>query len=825
MTITLDQFVECVVKSGTLTTDELEAYLTSLPPDKQPQNVQELVQGLCQKGLLTRFQAQALSEGKSAGLILDDYILLDKIGQGGMGVVYKAKHRRMKRVVALKVLSKTAMACERSVKRFYREVEASARLTHPNIVAAHDAREARGIHYMVMEYIEGDSLADLVSKQGILSTALVVDMMAQAAQGLAYAHHQGMVHRDIKPGNLILNTDGVLKVLDLGLVRMDAENLSPRAEANGGLTKSNHMMGTPDYMAPEQALNPKHADNRSDIYALGCTMYRLLTGHVPYAGETTVERVLAHQNAPLPLLRQFRSDVPEELESIFHRMIAKQPADRYQSMDDVVSALQSLKLKLPQHSHLPQTNRNQATVNHTSINRDNLAEGATQITPNSEHSSPTFELQNSKSSSSQLGSLLIQDSSASGSTYSSDSLVKHPSSSEAPMESWTELLAQVPTLHPQTRSTTKSRKGSRDKKTGKNIDPMTKWLLMGATAIGVFLMGVMGLMVLRSGRNTPIVAQITPNTSQPNTSQPNTTQPNTPASNNTPGNINPTPSHPAPPAVPVQASPVISDPETPTTPVDNPPQNQPPTTTPPTTPISPPADPSDTYPYPSPPPKVDPAPANNIPPLSVPAVAYKPAQDLLKDFKLPLEFGRSGWRIQGSGMYAEAIQAYPDRPLLMEVVERLPEAYRLTLEVKAIKGAGHLFVIFSANNQQYALPIRFDLNRPGGPSKRGGGNFDPRSKPGFGKGPPPENGPRHGGPPPAKEMELAQNKVATFEVTVHSEGLQVTRDGIPGLPQGPPLANEFPPLPQGVLNGNNNLLIGTENCSFLISRLTLEPAE
>jgi len=275
------------------------------------------------------------------GLTLGNYVILDKLGQGGMGTVFRAEHRRMLREVALKVLSPEVLKAPQAVQRFHREVRVAAKLTHPNIVTAYDADEEQGVHFLVMEIVEGTSLAALVKRHGPLPPKKAVDFVVQAARGLDYAHSKGIVHRDIKPGNLMLDQFGIVKILDLGLARLDEGGL---AAAEGDLTDTGNVMGTIDYISPEQALNTKHADHRSDIYSLGCTLWFLLTGKAVYGGQTPVERILAHRDRPVPSLRAVRNDVSMELEAVFRTMVAKSPDERFKSMADVLKAFEECHL-------------------------------------------------------------------------------------------------------------------------------------------------------------------------------------------------------------------------------------------------------------------------------------------------------------------------------------------------------------------------------------------------------------------------------------------------------------------------------------------------
>ena len=340
MAVTLEQFAENLTRSGLMSAAELSAFQESLAPEKRPQDVQDLARELIQAGKLTRYQAAAVYHGKTRGLVLGEYTVLDQIGAGGMGQVLKARHRTMKRVVALKVLPPRAMKSAEMVKRFHREVQAAAKLEHPNIVTAYDAGEADGIHFLVMQYVDGKDLADVLATRGPLPVEQAVECIIQAARGLEYAHAKGVVHRDIKPANLLLDKDGTVKLLDMGLARIGMPG-DADSEDSESLTSTGQVMGTYDYMSPEQAEDAHHVDARADVYSLGCTLYRLLTGRSPFQGDTAIQLLLAHRDAPIPSLRDARTDVPAALDAVFQRMMAKSPADRYQSMTEVIAALEA----------------------------------------------------------------------------------------------------------------------------------------------------------------------------------------------------------------------------------------------------------------------------------------------------------------------------------------------------------------------------------------------------------------------------------------------------------------------------------------------------
>jgi serine/threonine protein kinase len=253
LTVILDQFIHTLVESGLMTAEEIGAFVDGFPPEDRPTDGEGLARLLFQRKKLTKFQIQCIYQGKANGLIVGNYLVLDKIGQGGMGHVYKAQHKLMKRVVALKVLPSAMMKTPEAVQRFQREVEVAAKLEHPNIVTAHDADEADGVHFLVMQHVKGSDLAVLIRKQGTLSVTKALDYLIQAGRGLDYAHAQGVVHRDIKPSNLLLDNSGHVWIADFGLARIEDESQ---------LTRTGDILGTLHYMSPEQATGER-VDARS----------------------------------------------------------------------------------------------------------------------------------------------------------------------------------------------------------------------------------------------------------------------------------------------------------------------------------------------------------------------------------------------------------------------------------------------------------------------------------------------------------------------------------------------------------------------------------
>src|SRR6516225_2707134 len=347
-------FLEVLRQNQLLEPGQLNEFLPEARRFSDPRSV---AQALMKKSWLTPYQVNQIFQGQGNSLVLGQYRLLERVGEGGMGQVFKARHQAMGRIVALKVIRKDRLENERAVKRFRREIQMAGQLQHPNVVLAFDADHVGGTHFFAMEYVDGTDLARLVKQGGPLPVATACDHIRQAALGLQHAHERGLVHRDIKPGNLLLSkgegsingrptpvkgkrtgggsTKPLIKILDMGLARL--EDFAD--EATASISRDGTVMGTPDYMAPEQAKDSHNVDWRGDIYSLGCTFYYLLTGQVPFPGGSNIEKLLKHQmDTPRPI-EQLRPDLPAKVRSILNGMLAKRKEDRIQTAGEVASLL------------------------------------------------------------------------------------------------------------------------------------------------------------------------------------------------------------------------------------------------------------------------------------------------------------------------------------------------------------------------------------------------------------------------------------------------------------------------------------------------------
>jgi eukaryotic-like serine/threonine-protein kinase len=295
----------------------------------------DLAERLVKDKVITTFQAKRFLSNKPQGLIVGRYIILDRIGSGSMGRVYKAHHQLMDRVVALKIIAPEIASNDRVVARFQREMKLVGRLDHPNVVRAYDADQIQKILYIVMEYVSGRSLSERL-KKGPIPAAEMVDYAAQVAMGLGHAHEQGIVHRDIKPSNILITDERRVKVLDLGLgVLMEADGAATFATADG------IAVGTVDYMSPEQACG-REVDGRSDLYGLGCSMYHLMTGKLPFPGDSPIERLGKRISGRHVPITEHLPDLPAPFIKVLDKLLAHKPHERYATAVDAAEALQGL---------------------------------------------------------------------------------------------------------------------------------------------------------------------------------------------------------------------------------------------------------------------------------------------------------------------------------------------------------------------------------------------------------------------------------------------------------------------------------------------------
>jgi serine/threonine protein kinase len=329
---TSSEFLVIVRKSGVL--DE-KRFAEKYPDESElPENAKDCAAQLIQEGFLTQYQAKQLLSGKFKGFRLGTYKILQPLGQGGMGMVFLGEHLSLKRKVAVKVLPTDKAQENLSLERFQREARAAAALDHPNIVRLHDISQGGGVHFLVMEYVEGSDLQNFMAKSGALHFMQAVQYIAQAAAGLLHAHEKGFVHRDIKPSNLMLTKEGTIKILDMGLAR---SFLKEEDDLTNQMGEKPEIAGTIDFSSPEQALG-KMVDERTDIYSLGTTLFMLVTGHPPFRGNST-QKLAQLQISEPPRIHKLKTIVPEALSEVVAKMMAKDRNDRYQSMSDVIDAL------------------------------------------------------------------------------------------------------------------------------------------------------------------------------------------------------------------------------------------------------------------------------------------------------------------------------------------------------------------------------------------------------------------------------------------------------------------------------------------------------
>jgi serine/threonine protein kinase len=348
--VNTDRFLEIVAKSRLVEPDTLAKFTKKLHEkygETLPEDASKIASAMVDAKLLTNWHTDKLLAGKYKGFFLGKYKLLGHIGTGGMSSVYLAEHVRMQDKRAIKVLPRTRVKDATYLARFQLEAKAIASLNHPNIVLAYDIDNEGDTHYIVMEYVEGVDLQVLVRRDGPLQPSEAALLIAQAADGLQHAHQRGVIHRDVKPANLLLDLEGKVRLLDMGLALVAAQE-----EESLTVVHNENVLGTADYLAPEQALNSHKVDHRADIYGLGCTLYFLLTGKPPFPDGTLAQRIAKHQREMPPPIRKSRTDVPGELDGICVKMMQKEPQYRYQSAADVAEALRKFAAHSPSQKSL-----------------------------------------------------------------------------------------------------------------------------------------------------------------------------------------------------------------------------------------------------------------------------------------------------------------------------------------------------------------------------------------------------------------------------------------------------------------------------------------
>ena len=372
--VSVEKLIDLLKRSGLVeNSDQITKALAALKEESgglMPGDPKTVTQFLIEKNIITQWQSEKLLEGRYKGFFLGKYKLLGHLGTGGMSSVYLADHVLMQRRVAIKVLPKGRVDESSYLARFKKEAQAAARLDHRNIVRAYDIDEDKGTHYLVMEFVDGTDLQKLVKENGPLDYELAARYVAQAAEGLQHAHDADLVHRDIKPANLLVDAAGTVKILDMGLARLDDGD---DEKASLTVMHDENVLGTADYLSPEQAVNSHLVDGRADIYSLGCTLYFILTGHPPFPEGTLPQRILAHQNSTPKSVRQDRADVPDELLAICEQMMEKNENDRQQCALEVaqqlVAWLQSYGYDYD-GSDSPSSSGMSAALTATSINRN-----------------------------------------------------------------------------------------------------------------------------------------------------------------------------------------------------------------------------------------------------------------------------------------------------------------------------------------------------------------------------------------------------------------------------------------------------------------------
>ncbi|MCI0703863.1 MAG: serine/threonine protein kinase [Planctomycetia bacterium] len=352
--LSVEELLQLIQKSGMVDEQKLSAYLQRRELTAQvAEDPQSVIDEMVQVGILTYFQAEQFAQGKWRGFTIGKFKLLERIGVGGMGQVFLCEHMFIRKRVAIKVLPPAKADQPAALGRFYREARAAGSLEHANIVRTHDIDQDGDLHFIVMDYVDGANLLEVVKKFGPMDIRRALSYVRQTASALDYAFRNGIIHRDVKPGNIIVDRKGVARLLDLGLARFFKDHVDQLTLKYDDKI----VLGTADYVAPEQVANSHSVDIRADIYALGATFYFLLAGHPPFPLGTVSQKLLCHRTKEPTPIRQIRPELPEALAEIVTKMLAKDPRARFQTPAQVVTELETWTgepVPLPAEEEMPQ---------------------------------------------------------------------------------------------------------------------------------------------------------------------------------------------------------------------------------------------------------------------------------------------------------------------------------------------------------------------------------------------------------------------------------------------------------------------------------------
>ncbi len=476
-----DEFLDLIRKSGVVEETRIKAFLDRVEQANAtiPEQPIKFASWLVRDGVLTYFQAEQILQGKYKRFSIGKYKVLEKLGIGGMGQVFLCEHKMMRRRVAVKVLPIANSDNEAARDRFYREARAVAALDHPNIVRAYDVDQDDNLHFLVMEFVDGTNLHDLVKKHGPLDITRACHFIYASAAGLEYANGMGIVHRDIKPGNILVDRNGIVKILDMGLA------LFFRGEDDDGLTRHHdeNVLGTADYLSPEQAIDSHTVDIRADIYSLGGTFYYLLTGSAPFPEGSVAQKLLKHQTAEPKPLQERRPEVPDEVVAIVAKMMAKDTADRYATPGELMADLTpyvQIPIAPPTEAEMPKFSR-------AAVGNSNASRGAPSSVSLSGSSSGIPSLAFQSSMGGAQNSMVIADPKAAPAIWEDIAAATTPNSS-----------ADTPSTKPRTAPPPPSKRSS----PVADPRPKKKKLLLGGIAAGV-LLAVLGAYLVFGGKSKP----------------------------------------------------------------------------------------------------------------------------------------------------------------------------------------------------------------------------------------------------------------------------------------------------------------------------------